>query len=325
MKLVTLLKFLVAAMIVALGAANVAQAQDNYPSKPITVVVPFPAGGNLDVFTRIQADLLKKELGVPVNVVNIPGGGTIPAVMKVLGDPADGYTMLRWAAPTFVTNPLLRDVPFDPLKDFIPLIQDSTNSNVIYVGKDSPYKSLEDLVNAAKDKELIVAVNTIGAPTHLSVMQFASLFGIKLKVLTVGTNPKAVTAAIGGQADFGIAQLGEMSQFADQARALAILDKRQDHFEKFLPGVPTVAEVYPGKNAGSWINAGYAVKTGTPQAIVDKLETALENALHNQAAEDAIAKFTVPQWVGGVDQTRAVIKEGLDLYGPVVDELGLKE
>ena len=314
-----ILRFLAAALIVALGLAQPAGAQTGFPNRPITVVVPFPAGGNLDVFTRIQAERLKKELGVPVNVIDIPGGGTIPAVMKVLGDKANGYTLLRWAAPTFVTNPLLRHVPYDPIKDFIPLCQDSTNSNVIYVGKDSRYKSLKDLVAAAKQKQLIVAVNTIGAPTHLSVMQFASLFDIKLKVLTVGTNPKAVAAAIGGQADFGIGQLGEMSQFADRARALAILDKRQDYFDKFLPGVPTVAEVFPGKEAGSWINAGYAVKAGTPKEVVDRLEAALEAALHNEAAEKAIAKFTVPQWVGGVEATRAVIKGGLNLYGPVVD------
>jgi len=105
------------------------------------VVVSFAAGGNADIVQRLQAEAMSKELGVPVNVVNKPGGAHIPATMSVLEAPADGYTIFNWSPPSFMIVPLTREVPYSPLDDFIPLFASISASNALYVRADSPVKA----------------------------------------------------------------------------------------------------------------------------------------------------------------------------------------
>ena len=127
-----------AAGLAALGlSAGAALAE--WPEKPITYVVSFGAGGNADIVARMNADVLSEALGVPVNVVNKPGGAHIPATMSVLEAPADGYTVFNWSPPSFMVVPLTRETPYEPLKDFIPLYAGISASNALYVAKDSPY------------------------------------------------------------------------------------------------------------------------------------------------------------------------------------------
>ena len=145
---------LAAAGVAALGLSTGAALAD-WPEKPITYVVSFGAGGNADVVARMNADMLSKNLGVPVNVVNKPGGAHIPATMSVLEAPADGYTVFNWSPPSFMVVPLTRDTPYEPLEDFIPLYAGISASNALYVRSDSPYTTFEEFIEAAKANKAI--------------------------------------------------------------------------------------------------------------------------------------------------------------------------
>jgi len=316
------MKFAAAGM-VALGlSAGAAMAE--WPEKPITYVVSFKAGGNADIVARMNAEVLSEQLGVPVNVVNKPGGAHIPATMSVAEAPADGYTVFNWSPPSFMIVPLTRETPYSPLEDFVPLYAGISASNALYVRADSPYTTFEEFLEGAKENKLTIGVNNLGAPPNLSAVQLASEFGLEFKTLALKTVPATMAGLIGGQVDVAVGQVASIHAYGDgEVRPLIILDNaRQGYMEKDLPGVRTVGEAVPGKEAGVWVHGGLAVKAGTPQEIIDKL---LEASLPmgEEAFTSRIPKSVGYNWVHGVDETTALIQSGIDLYSPILDGLGL--
>lgn len=308
--------------IAALGlSAGVALAE--FPEKPITVVVSFKAGGNADIAARIAAEAFSQELGVPVNVVNKPGGAHIPAVMSVKEAPADGYTIFQFAPPSFMVVPLTRAVPYDPLTDFVPLWAGAFATNALYVRADSPYTTFAEFLEGAKANKLTIGVNNLGAPPNLSAVQLASEFDLEFKTLALKTVPASIAGLIGGQVDVAVGQIATINAFADEIRPLIILDNnRVPAMEKHLPGVQTVGEAYPGKNAGAWVRGGWAVKAGTPQEIVDKLVSASTVI----GSDEFIASLPAGidwKFVQGPEAVGAELQTGIDLYSPILDGLGL--
>lgn len=317
-KLTTLAVATLAALGLSAGAALA-----DYPERPITIVVSFKAGGNADIVARLNAEALSQELGVPVNVVNKPGGAHIPATMSVLEAPADGYMMLNWSPPSFMIVPLTREVPYKPLEDFTPLFAGITASNALYVRADSPYTTFEEFIEGARASKLTIGVNNLGAPPNLSAVQLASEFGLEFKTLALKTVPATMAGLIGGQVDVAVGQVASIHAYGDEVRPLIILDNdRQAYFEKDLPGVRTVGEAFPGKNANVWVHGGLAVRADTPQDIVDKL---LE-ASKVMGTEEFIAKIPKSvsyQWIHGTQATTENIRFGQNLYTPILDSLGL--
>ncbi len=312
---------LAAAGIAALGL-SAGDALADYPEKPITVVVSFAAGGNADILARLSAEAMSAELGVPVNVVNKPGGAHIPATMSVVEAPADGYTLFNWSPPSFMVVPLTREVPYDVMEDFVPIYALATASNALYVRTDSPIETFEDFIEAAKAKKLSMGVNNLGAPPNLSAVQLASEFGLEFKTIALKTVPATITGLIGGQVDVAVGQLASHAAFKDDIRPLIILDNvRLPYFEDRLPGVRTVGEAFPGKEAGVWVRGGFAVRAGTPQEIVDRLIEA-SAVLGTPEFAARVPPGIDVEYVAGSDVT-AVVQAGIDLYSPILDGLGL--
>ena len=135
--------------LVALSMLGVGAAKADFPDKALTLVVSFPAGGNADVMARIQAEALGKELGVPVNVVNRPGGAHVPATMSVLEAPADGYTLFNWSPPSFMVVPLTRATPYQPLDDFTPLFA-GISASTLYMCAGQPLQHVCRINEGAK-------------------------------------------------------------------------------------------------------------------------------------------------------------------------------
>ena len=317
-KLTTLAVATFAALGLSAGAALA-----DYPEKPITIVVSFKAGGNADIVARLNAEALSQELGVPVNVVNKPGGAHIPATMSVLEAPADGYTALNWSPPSFMIVPLTREVPYDPLEDFTPLFAGITASNALYVRADSPYTTFEEFVEGARGAKLTIGVNNLGAPPNLSAVQLASEFGLEFKTLALKTVPATMAGLIGGQVDVAVGQVASIHAYGDEVRPLIILDNnRQPYFEKDLPGVRTVGEAFPGKNANVWVHGGLAVRADTPQDIVDRLLEA-SKVMGTEEFIARIPRSVSYQWIHGTEAVTENIRFGQELYTPILDGLGL--
>ncbi|MCY4099727.1 MAG: tripartite tricarboxylate transporter substrate binding protein [Rhodobacteraceae bacterium] len=317
-----LIKFAVSSFAVLWLSMGAALAE--WPDKPITYVVSFGAGGNADIVARMNADVLSRELGVPVNVVNKPGGAHIPATMSVVEAPADGYTLFNWSPPSFMIVPLTRETPYDPLEDFIPLFAGISASNALYVRGDSPYTTFEEFLEGARENKLTIGVNNLGAPPNLSAVQLATEFGLEFKTLALKTVPATMAGLIGGQVDVAVGQVASIHAYQDgEVRPLIILDNARQHYmENDLPGVRTVGEAFPGKEAGVWVHGGLAVKAGTPQEIVDKLLEA-SKPMGEEEFISQVPKSVGYNWVHGVDETTALIQAGIDLYSPILDGLGL--
>ena len=311
------------AVAVAILSASINLAVADWPEKPITYVVSFGAGGNADIVARLNAEVLSEALGVPVNVVNKPGGAHIPATMSVLEAPADGYTVFNWSPPSFMVVPLTRATPYKPLEDFIPLYAGISASNALYVAADSPYQTFEDFLEGARANKLSMGVNNLGAPPNLSAVQLASEFDLEFKTIALKTVPATLAGLIGGQVDVAVGQVASIHAYGDQIRPLIILDNaRKDYYAKDLPGVRTVGEAFPGKEAGTWVHGGLAVKAGTPPEIVDKLLEA-SKAMGSAEFIARVPKAVSYDWTHGVEETTALIQSGIDLYSPLLDGLGL--
>jgi len=220
--------------------------------------------------------------------------------------------------------PLTRETPYAPLEDFIPLFAGISASNALYVRGDSPYTTFEEFLEGAKENKLTIGVNNLGAPPNLSAVQLANEFGLEFKTLALKTVPATMAGLIGGQVDVAVGQVASIHAYQDgEVRPLIILDNaRQPYMEKDLPGVRTVGEAFPGKEAGVWVHGGLAVKAGTPQEIVDKLLEA-SKPMGEEEFISQVPKSVGYNWVHGVDETTALIQAGIDLYSPILDGLGL--
>ncbi len=232
-----------AATVPLLGAAPVL-AQEAYPSKPLRLVVPFPAGGPTDIVARPLAQLLSESLGQQVLVDNKGGaGGSIAADMVAKSAP-DGYTLLMGTVGTQAINAsLYRKLPYDPLKDFTPLGLAANAPVALVVNAATPYRTMQAVIDAARRApgEVVFGSAGNGTPGHLTGELFATTAGIKLKHIPYKGSAPAVTDLVGGQIPvmFDPVQSVQSHIKSGRLRALAISSRSRS---PLLPDVPTIAE-----------------------------------------------------------------------------------
>ena len=271
---------IVAALAMVALAPFAAQAEDAWPTKPIKIIVPFAAGGTSDVLARIIADKLTTSLKQPVIIDNKGGAGGVIGADAVAKSPADGYTLLLGTIATNAINPvLMKKMPYDANKDFAPVILLGSISNVLVVGESQPYKSVKELITAAKAKpnEIATAAAGQGSSQHMSAEAFKVLAGADLNVINYKGSAPAIQDLIGGQvvAAFDTVTVAAPHVKSGKARALAVTSAKRT---KALPDVPTMQEAgVPNFDVSSW-QALYA-PAGTPPAIVAKLNGEIEKII----------------------------------------------
>jgi tripartite-type tricarboxylate transporter receptor subunit TctC len=257
-------------VIAALGACWVmtaGAASNDYPSKPVRFISPFSAGGGTDTVARALALRLGDALGKTFIVDNRAGAEGIIGTELGAKSPPDGYTLLVGNLGTLAINPNLRKVPYDPLRDFAPIIQTTASSTVLVVHPSLPVKNVRELVALAKSKPLNYGASSSG--TFLPMELFKQMAKIDMThVPYKGTGP-TLTGILSGEVQvmFGGAINTVPLVKGGKLRALAVAGDRR---AKALPDVPTVAEAgYPGYEANTW--NGMLAPAGTPRAIVQRL------------------------------------------------------
>ena len=262
-----------------LGAANAALAQTAYPSKPIRVIVPFPAGVSPDVVARLWAERLARLTGQPVIVENRPGASSIIATQAAAAAPADGYTLLWTVNNTFSINPyVFRKLPYKA-DDFAPVTQVLAVPYVLLMGADAPWRTLDELLRDAKARPgaLTYASGGIGTGLHVVMARLLNTAGASM--LHVPYKDAFMPDVIGRRIDVGVdastTAIGQIK--GGRVRALAVTSaQRLD----MLPAVPTVGETFSGFAGDSW--QGIFVPRDTPEAAVQALA-----ALSNRIVESA--------------------------------------
>jgi tripartite-type tricarboxylate transporter receptor subunit TctC len=298
------------ATLLALAAATLgawtapALAQDKWPSKPITFIVPFPAGGTTDVLARLIGQKLGAVLGTTIVVDNRGGaGGSVGSEMASRAAP-DGYTLVGGTVSSHAINvSLYPKLGYDPVKSFTPITLIGTNPTVLVVNQASPYKTLADVIAAGKAKKPLTSASAgSGTSQHLSLELLKSKAGIDITHIPYKGSGPAIQDVMAGQVDmmFDTTVVAGPHIDSGKLRALAVTSaKRQPN----MPNVPAVAETVPGYEVISW-QAIFA-PAGTPQPIVDRLHSEIAKILAEPDVRERLAKLGMQ----GADMTTAQVAE----------------
>jgi tripartite-type tricarboxylate transporter receptor subunit TctC len=280
---------IVVAVALAAGVAP-ARAQD-YPSRSITVIVPFPAGGASDVVARIVGNQMSKILGQPIIIENVAGaGGTIGSARAAAAAP-DGYTLLAAAMGSHVAAPVLTpNVKYDPLLDFVPIGITAHSPAVVLARKDFPAKDLKEFVAVLRQQGDAVrqAHGGIGASSHMACLLFTEQIGAKPTLVAYRGSGPALNDLVGGHVDFMCEQSVSVAEsvLAGTVKAYAVSAPER---LAMLPHVPTAREA--GVNYEMSIWAGLFAPKGVPPEVVAKLADALDKALDEPVVRETIAKL----------------------------------
>jgi tripartite-type tricarboxylate transporter receptor subunit TctC len=259
------------ASVLALGLNRAGFAQEQlYPDRPIKLVVPFPAGGPTDIMGRIAGQLVSSALGQTVVVENRPGAGAIVAMEHVAKSAPDGYTLLVSASGIAINSAVYAKLPYDPIRDFVPVSEIAAFPLILIVNASSPIKSAAELVAYAKANPDKTNYASSSATFQLVTELFKQKTGAPMQAIPYKSATESVTAVIAGQVTTTIADAGPvLSQVqGGHLRALAIASpKRMPE----LPGVPTLKEQGTDVDGDLW--TGVFAPGGTPPAVVKKLES----------------------------------------------------
>jgi tripartite-type tricarboxylate transporter receptor subunit TctC len=317
---------LTAIAVAALVAAAPGFAQD-YPTGPVTVVVPFSAGGPTDTVTRLVAEPMAKELGQQIVVQNVGGaGGTLGATQVAKAEP-DGYTLLLHHIGMSTAPSLYDNLAFDPVEDFAPIGLVTSVPMTIIARKDFPPNTLEELIAYVKENaDSVTYANAgIGAASHLCGMLFMSAIDTELVTVPYqGTGP-AITDLIGGQVDFMCDQTTNTTGqiLGGEVKAYAVTSPER---LANLPDVPTTAEAgLPDFQLGIW--HGLYAPAGTPEAALDKLGAALQTAVADPTVGERFAELgTAPAPAEDVtpEALATTLSEQIALWKPLIEAAGAK-
>lgn len=261
-----LLSFVLLACLPTLAAAQA------FPAKPVRLVIPYPPGGLVDVVARAIAADIAKIWSQPMVVENRPGGNQIIAAEHVARSPADGYTILALDKSGMVINPILyTKLPYDPAKDFVPVLNLMRTPTVLIVNPQVPANSLAELVRLAKAKPEEVTYGTFGAGsvTHIDTEAFSRQADIKLRHIPYKGIAEVLPAVASGQINIAMSGVPPMLPLAKQGR-IKVFGSATTTRSAQLPDVPTFAEAgFPGFLSDAWF--GIVAPAGTPRPIVEKL------------------------------------------------------
>ena len=279
----------VKALVVAFLFLGNANAQTDYPIRPVKVIVPSPPGGGTDILARVLAQHLSKALGQPFFVENKAGAGNMIGIEFVAHAAADGYTVLLVPSTLVLNSVLYKKVPYDPVRDFAPVTLAATAPNVLVVNPALPAKSLAELIALARAKPGALSYGTpgIGTSPHLSMELLKSMAGIDLQHVPYRGTAAAVTDVIGGQiaVTFANALTAKPQVDAGRVRALAVSGPKRI---EALPAVPPVAEAgVPGYEAMQWY--GVVVPTGAPAPVIARLNVEAVKALQSDEMKEKLA------------------------------------
>jgi tripartite-type tricarboxylate transporter receptor subunit TctC len=305
-----------------LALTSIATAQD-YPSKPVRVIIPFPPGGVNDTVGRLVATQLSTRLGKQFIVDNRGGAGGTVGTELAANAPKDGYTLLV-VSLAHTVNPWLYKLPYDPIKAFAPIAIVASAPNVIVVHPSLPVHSVKELVDMAKQQpgKLQYASAGVGSFMHLGGELFKLAAGVDLLHVPFRGNGPAMTAVLGGQVQAAFADMISSVEAvrAGKLRGLAVTTTTRS---PALPDLPTIAEAgVPGYEASSWFGLG--APKGTPPEIVERLNREINAGLTDAQVRTRLANVGGTVIPGTPADFRKVVTDETEKWGGVVRAANIK-
>jgi tripartite-type tricarboxylate transporter receptor subunit TctC len=263
----------------------------SYPSKPIRIIVPFAAGGSVDALARVVGGKLSEQINQPVVVENRPGAGGNIGADVVAKSPPDGYTILQNTVGQAIGPAIFRTLPFDTLKDFVPVTQLVATTLILVASPQLPAKSIQELVALAKSKpgSLNYGMSGVGNPLHLTMEMFKIATGLDILGVPYRGDAPIMAALVAGEMQVAVVPLAIARPLVEggQIRALAVTGARRS---PVLPDVPTIGETIPGFESSSW--QAWFAPARTPREIVEVIQRETAKSL---AAPDVRERLR--EWV----------------------------
>jgi tripartite-type tricarboxylate transporter receptor subunit TctC len=308
--------------LIGLGAVPDAHAQA-YPTKPVKFIVPFGAGGPVDIIARIVADKLSPMWGQQVIIDYKPGAGSVVGMDLVAKSPPDGYT-IGVAITALVINPSLRDsMPYDTVKDLAGISLISVSNIVIVAAKDMPFNDLAGLVayGKANPNKLSYATGGTGTSLHLAGELLKKVAGFQMEHVAYRSSAAAYPDIIAGRIQLQIDPLYASLQNiqSGQVKAIAITNPKRVNM---APSIPTIGETYPGYEVISI--TGLVTARGTPQPIVDKIAADVAKVMHDSAMEERLKSIGMEPATMKPAEFDAFIKSEIEKWTPIVKASGAK-
>jgi tripartite-type tricarboxylate transporter receptor subunit TctC len=323
MKAISAGMMLAVAAVAAPGGPALAQA--DYPTRPVTFVVPFAAGGVTTLFARLLSQRLEQRLGKPFVVENRPGGGGVTAATQVAQSAPDGHTIMMASSTVLAINVTVRkNLPYDPRRDLTPIALLARVPFVLVVNPALPVHSVADLVKLAKDKPGQVSFGTPGPGTfhHINAEMFKRMFGLDLVHVPYKGSAPALNDVVGGHIQMMFSDVSPALALiqAGKVRALGVTTPQR---VAAISEVPPLAEVgMPGYDTASWHTV--TTTANVPRPIVDKLHGVIREAMGDPAVVQVLTKDgTLPQVSPPPDEMKRFVASEIARWGKIIEEAGL--
>jgi len=312
---------LAAALVASAGFGTNAQAA--YPERPITFLVPFSAGGGADIAARIVANYLPDVIGQPVVVENRPGAGANIGIAAAARSDPDGYTVLYTSSAIIVNPSMPRGAPFDPFKDFDPIVDVGAASNVFVVRPDSPFQTINDIIETSKSKPegINYATPGLGGVAHLATELFMTRTGAKMTHVPFDGAGPGIQGLLNGSIDVFIANMASVLGPVQSGQLRAIAQTGAERSSD-MPDLPTLKEL--GIDVEAATSYHIYVPAGTPEDIRKTLTESIQKVLAMPEVKSQIEKTGLPVTAGGPEAVTARLQREVPLWAEVIKGINLE-
>ena len=302
-------------------------AQEAYPTRTVTIVVPYTAGGGVDSVARLVGEDMHASLGQSVIIENVPGASGMIGAQRVTRAEPDGYTLLLAAAGEIAVNPhLKKKMTYDPIKDLAPVSLVTRVPNVLAVGGSTDIKTLDDLIAQAKAKpgELAYGTSGIGNPQHLAGALFNRMAGVDTIHTPYKGAAQQIADVVGGHVDATYASLAAILPFIQEGRARAIGVTSAERLPT-LPDVPAMAE-HPSLKGYEVVNwFGLFAPAGTPEPVIEKVNAAVAASLAKPETRTKLEGLGALPSPNTAAEFKTFVVAESDKFGKIIEQAGIKE
>jgi len=306
------------------AASTVAVAQD-YPNRPIRMIVPLTAGSGADIAGRIVGKYMSEVWHQPVVIENRPGAGGQIGTQAVIKSDADGYTLLVQSASHAANSAIYKSLPYDPLKDLVDVARLGVTPYVMVTAPNGRYRSLKALIEAAKASpgNIPFASAGVGSSTHLAAEYVVDLAGIKMLHVPYRGSPEAIQDTIAGRTAFYMAPINTAIGLVNEGRLAAIGVSTRRRADVMPQVVPLAEQGFPGYDVSLWF--GMWAPAGTPPAVVQKLNAQVASILQNADVIEQFGKLGISPLPMSPQEFAAFVRSEIAVYQRVVKQAGIPQ
>jgi tripartite-type tricarboxylate transporter receptor subunit TctC len=314
--------FCVIAIALLATLPGVSYASD-WPMRPVTIVVPFVAGGNTDMMARLAAERLAAKFGHPFIIENRAGAGGVTAAAQVARSAPDGYTFLFGAGSQLTLAPLVQKITYDPDKDLIPVTEFGTGPQILGVKADMPVATLQEFIDYARARPGKLSYAGVGVQTVTSIAAgvLKARAGLDMTLVPYKGGVQAVGDLLAGHVDMYFGNASEMLPHLDSGKIKLLAVATASRIPQ-APDLPTVAETLPGFQFGSW--NGFMVPGGTPKEIIDKLVEGSIEAVNTPSVKEKLVQSGIVPGGTTPAQVAERFKADKKVFADAVQIMGLK-